>query len=155
MGRPGQGTSITTWIVAAVAIIVAIALVALIYGRVVGGLGAVGTAQVTATVIPGGLQIEVDAVGGGVTVQGIVVLDPSGNVLYAAGKTPYGSSSSSSYYSLKGIYIGGTTLTSIPFSLANGQSATIVLSGSPSGTTPATVLIYYNNGKTAQATVSS
>ena len=156
MRRPGQGTSIMSWIVAAIAIIVAIVLVVLVYGRVVGGLGAVGTAQVTAQVIPNGLQIVVTAVGGGVTVRGFVVLDPSGNVLFLTGTTPGYTAPSSPAYTWSGLYINGAQESaSTPFSLANGHSATIILTGNPGSTTPATVLVFYNNGKTAQATVSS
>lgn len=156
MRRPGQGTSIMSWIVAAIAIIVAIVLVVLVYGRVAGGLGAVGSAQVTAQVIPNGLQIVVTAVGGGVTVRGFVVLDPSGNVLFATGTTPGYTAPTSSPYTWSGLYISGSSAsTSTPFSLANGHSATIILTGTPTGDTPASVLVFYNNGKIAQATVSS
>ena len=154
--RRGQGTSIMNWIVAAVAIIVALVLVVLVYGRVSGGLNAVGSAQVSAETIPGGLQVEITAVGGGVTVNGIVILDPSGNVLYAGGTTPGYSAPSSSVYTFSGLYINGQAGTaSYPFSMPNGHSATLIFSGSPTGDTPATVIVFYNHGKTAEATVSS
>ena len=154
--RRGQGTSIMNWIIAAIAVVIAIVLVVLVYSRVSGGLGALGTAQATASIVPGGLQVVVTAIGGGVTVQGIVILDPVGNVLFATGTTPGYRAPSSSAYTWSGLYINGASgPVNTPFSLSNGQSATLTLTGNTASTTPATVIVFYNNGKMTQAQVSS
>lgn len=155
--RPGQGTAITNWIPVIIAVVAMVALIAVVYFRVSGGISALGTVQGSATIVPGGLEVTITAVGGGVTVQGLVILDPSGNVLYAGGTTPGYKAPSTPAYTWSGLYINGQSAGSLsyPFSLSNGQSATLVFTGSPASTTPSTVVIFYNNGKSTSISASS
>ncbi|MGC9137312.1 hypothetical protein [Caldivirga sp.] len=155
--RLGQGTAITNWIPVIIAVVAMVVIIAVVASRVFSGVGALGTAQASANIVPNGLQVTVTAVGGGVTVQGLVILDPNGNVLYATGATPGYKAPSTPPYTWSGLYINGASASTVstPFSLSNGQSATLVFTGNPSNTVPNTVVIFYNNGKEVTVNVAS
>ena len=168
-----SGTSITTWIVTAIAVVVIVVLVVVVYGRVTSSLNALGTLQASGVLTDGKLQVTLTAVGGSVIVRGIVLLSQDGMVLYATGNTP-GYSLYYPYYTWTGTFINGESEpTILPLSLGNGASATLVFtpfiivspdySGSgwigaimqASQPIPSMVIIYYNNGKVAQASIAS
>lgn len=137
-GRRGQET-LTLVIIAVVVLVMAIAIAVMLYGRAVGALGAVGTAEVSAFQLSGGgVAVTITAAGGSVTIQGIQLLDASGTNLVAAGTCTPASSTSGS--------------TSLPQTIQNGQSVTFFYSGSACSQA-LQVVVTYNNGKVTTASI--
>ena len=164
LGNKGITAGILTIIIAVVVAVLSIAIAIGVYHIGYSSVGAMGTVTGSATIIgTNGLSITLTASGGHVIVQGLIIYDPNGNVLYTLGNvgSTSSSSSSSSTSCTPTIYVPSSSspLNSWPtngITIQAGQSATINLGGSSCNLgTAATVQVIYNNGKSTTITVGS
>jgi len=142
-------------VIAKIVIVLTVEIAVMIYLRSTGAMSAIGTATGSASLASdGSLLLTVNAQGGMITIQGIVLDSPTG-VVATVGTTP-GYSTKSSSCGLSAVYIGGASgSTTAPWTVQNGQSASFTFTPtSPGGcSSVTTVIVFYNSGKTLQISV--
>ncbi len=138
-----------------IAIVLAIAVIAVIFLRSMGAMSAIGTASGSATLASdGSLLLTITAEGGKITIAGIVLDSPNGPV-GSVGTTP-GYTASSPTCSLSAVYIAGAAgSTSAPWVLQNGKAASFTFTPTSTGgcSDVTTVIVFYNSGKVLQISV--
>ena len=157
-----RGQTMSDMIIIVIVIVLAVAVIAMLFLRSMSTMNAIGTASGSATLASdGSLLLTVNAQGGKVSVEGIVLDSPNG-VVYAIGTTPgYTATSTSTSTSagsctLSAVYIASSSGSATPpWVLQNGQSASFTFKPSTSGACSqvTTVIIFYNGGKTLQVSV--
>jgi hypothetical protein len=155
-----KGQTMSEMIIAIIVVVLVAVIAVMFYLRSTSAMGALGTATGSASLASdGSLLLTVNAQGGEITIQGIVLDSPTG-VVATVGTTPGyssgSSSSSSSSCGLSAVYIGGSTgSTTAPWIVQNGQSASFTFKPSSGGacSSVTTVIVFYNNGKTLQISV--
>ena len=139
-----------------IAIVLAVAIIAVIFLRSMGAMSAIGTASGSATLASdGSLLLTISAEGGKVTIAGIVLDTPSGPV-GAVGTTPGYKAPTSPTCSLSAVYIAGAAGSATgPWVLQNGKSASFTFTPSSTGgcSDVTTVIVFYNSGKVLQISV--
>jgi len=147
---------ISNIVITVILIILGVALGLALYFLSSGMLRTLGTATGSATLASdGSIVLTVSAVGGKVTVNGIVLDSPSG-VVYAVGTTPGYTSPQSTACSLAGVYIAGTQgSNTAPWVLQNGESASFTFKPSTAGgcSQVTSIIVFYNTGKAIQVSV--
>jgi len=148
---------ISNVVITVILIVLGVALGLALYFLSTGMLRTLGNAAGSATLSSdGSVVLTVSAMGGKVTVEGIVLDSPTG-VVATVGTTPgYSAGSSSSTCSLSGVYVASASgSTTGPWVLQNGQSASFVFKPSSAGgcNSVTSIVIFYNSGKTLQISV--
>jgi hypothetical protein len=119
-------------------------------------LRTLGNAAGSATIASdGSVVLTVSAMGGKVTVEGIVLDSPTG-VVATVGTTPGYKAPQTPTCTLSGVYIAGSSgSTTGPWILQNGQSASFTFTPSSTGgcNSVTSVIVFYNSGKTLQINV--
>jgi len=146
---------ISNVVITVILIVLGVALGLALYFLATGMLRTLGNAAGSATIASdGSVVLTVSAMGGKVTVEGIVLDSPTG-VVATVGTTP-GYKASSSTCTLSGVYIAGTSgSTTPPWVLQNGQSASFTFTPSTTGgcNSVTSIVVFYNSGKTLQISV--
>ena len=148
---------ISNVVITVILIVLGVALGLALYFLSTGMLRTLGNAAGSATIASdGSVVLTVSAMGGQVTINGIVLDSPSG-VVAAVGTTPGYTAPTSPTCTLSGVYIGGAQgSTSPPWVLYNGKSASFTFTPSTTGgcNGVTSIIVFYNSGKTLQITVS-
>jgi hypothetical protein len=148
---------ISNVVLTVILIVLGVAIGLAIYFLSTGMLRTLGNAAGSATIASdGSVVLTVSAMGGQVTINGIVLDSPSG-VIATVGTTPGYAPPSSPTCSLSGVYIAGTQgSTTPPWVLYNGKSASFTFTPSTTGgcNGVTSIIVFYNSGKTLQITVS-
>jgi hypothetical protein len=151
-----KGQTMSEMIIAIIVIVLVVVIAVMLYLRSSSAMSSIGTATGSASLASdGSLLLSVDAQGGMITIQGIVLDSPTG-VVDAVGTTPGYKAPTSPTCGLSATYIGGASgSTTGPWTVQNGQSASFTFTPSSGGgcSSVTTVLVFYNNGKVLQISV--
>jgi len=147
---------ISNVVITVVLVVLGVAIGLALYFLSTGMLRTLGNAAGSATIASdGSVVLTVSAMGGQVTINGIVLDSPSG-VIATVGTTP-GYSGGSGTCTLSGVYIAGAQGSATPpWVLYNGKSASFTFTPSATGgcNGVTSIIVFYNSGKTLQITVS-
>ena len=147
---------ISNVVITVILIVLGVALGLALYFLSTGMLRTLGNAAGSATLSSdGSVVLTVNAMGGKVTVEGIVLDSPTG-VVATVGTTPGYKAPQTSTCTLSGVYIAGASgSTTPPWVLQNGQSASFTFTPSSTGgcSSVTSIVIFYNSGKTLQISV--
>jgi hypothetical protein len=149
---------ISNVVITVILIVLGVALGLALYFLSTGMLRTLGNAAGSATLSSdGSVVLTVNAMGGKVTVEGIVLDSPTG-VVATVGTTPGYSlgQGATPTCSLAGVYIASAQGSNTPpWVLQNGQSASFVFKPSSTGgcNSVTSIVIFYNSGKTLQISV--
>jgi len=147
---------ISNVVITVILVVLGVAIGLALYFLSTGMLRTLGNAAGSATIASdGSVVLTVSAMGGKVTVEGIVLDSPTG-VVTAVGTTPGYKAPTSPTCGLSGVYIAGASgSTTGPWVLQNGQSASFTFTPSTTGgcNSVTSIIVFYNSGKTLQINV--